>query len=239
MRLLKLILIMLAVSGAVLPPCPVWADDNPPGPGVLGWTITPGFGMRFLDIEVKSRQSDAMGRIGDEGELSFSLDIETPALMFGDFGATVRAHAGTLKLDKQYFNENIPEEEAHSHDVGTRVKATYKYLMPTFFYHMPGTYYTTGEGMKEDARIGIGYGKWDASLSGDIILSDDLAAARSMQSVPVSGSVGGKGGWMFFWQSRYKFGMFEFSISEVDFSNRGFDFEFSEFNGTFGYYFEL
>src|SRR5687767_2580414 len=66
-------------------------EDKPAGFGILGWTITPGIGVRLLDIDVTDRQTGAEGLVTNDGSFSnpiyLSLDIETPTLTFGNFGA--------------------------------------------------------------------------------------------------------------------------------------------------------
>jgi hypothetical protein len=235
MRRLKLVLIVLAVSGVALS-CSAWADDNPPGPGVLGWTITPGIGMRLLDIYVTDRQTGARGRITDDGGLSdtiyFSLDIEAPALTFGDFGLTVRAHSGTLKLTHQLFYEGIPEGDDFAlRNVNTEVEGKIHYLMPILFYE--------AEEWGWNTRVGLGYGKWDASLSGDMLLSTDLNDIGSVQAVSINGSVSDRTSWLLFGQARLQHGLIELSVNDIEFSSNDHRFWLSELNIMYGYYFEL
>jgi hypothetical protein len=211
-------------------------EDKPAGFGILGWTITPGIGVRLLDIDVTDRQSGAAGRATNDGSFSnpiyLSLDIESPTLTFGNFGATVRAHATSLKLNHQRFAEGGQTEEDNIHDVDTEVKASYHYLMPTLFYR-----WTTAS--SEDSRLGLGFGKWDASFSGDILLSRDFRDYGSMPTTSINGSVKGENGMLLFWQTRFEKGLLEFSLNEVDFSNSEYKFGLSELNMMFGYYFEL
>ena len=115
----------------------------------------------------------------------------------------------------------------------TEVKASYQYLMPTLFYRWADA---AAEG---DSRIGLGYGKWDASFSGDILLSRDYRDYGSVPATSISGSVNGERGILLFWQTRFKRGLFEFSLNEVDFSSSRFKFGLSELNMMYGYYFEL
>jgi hypothetical protein len=219
-------------------------EEKTPGFGILGWTITPGIGVRLLDIDVTSKRTGAEGLGTNDGSFSnpiyLSLDIETPTLTFGNFGATVRAHAGSLKLDHQRFPDSAGNESASTsggsepsdiHDVGTEVKASYNYLMPTLFYRW------AADG--GDSRLGLGYGKWDASFSGDIYLTKDHENVNSMRTTSIDGSVDGKKGLLLFWQWRFKSGLLEFSVNQVDFSNSAFEFNLNELNMMYGYYFEL
>lgn len=219
------------------------AADKTSGFGILGWTITPGIGVRLLDIDVTSRLTGAEGRVTNDGSFSnpiyFSLDVESPTLTFGRFGATVRAHTGSLKLDHQLFPDtrdqgaasNSSGQDNDIHDVGTEVKASYHYLMPTLFYRWPA------EG--GDSRLGLGYGKWDARFSGDIYLTKDYDDVDSMGTTSIDGSVDGKKGLLLFWQWRFKSGLLELSVNEVDFSSSEFEFGLSELNMMYGYYFQL
>jgi hypothetical protein len=221
-------------------PAPV---EKTPGFGILGWTVTPGIGVRLLDIDVTSKRTGAEGLVTNDGSFSnpiyLSLDVETPALVFGRFGATVRAHTGSLKLDHQRFPATAGQtstsgsggQDNDIHGVGTQVKATYHYLMPTLFYRWPA------EG--GDSRLGLGYGKWDARFSGDIYLTKDYADVNSMRTTSVDGSVDGKKGLLLFWQWRFKSGLLEFAVNEVDFSSSEFEFGLSELNMMYGYYFQL
>lgn len=220
---------------------PAPAEKKTPGFGILGWTITPGIGVRLLDIDVASKQTGAEGLVTNDGSFSnpiyFSLDVESPTLTLGRFGATVRAHTSSLKLDHQRFPDSQTattsgsSEPSDIHDVGTEVKASYHYLMPTLFYRWPA------EG--GDSRLGLGYGKWDASFSGDIYLTKDYDDVDSLQTTRISGSVDGKRGILLFWQWRFKSGLLEFAVNEVDFSNDEFEFGLSELNMMYGYYFQL
>jgi hypothetical protein len=210
---------------------------------LLGWTITPGIGVRLLDIDVTSRRTGAEGLVTNDGSFSnpiyLSLDVETPTLVFGRFGATVRAHTGSLKLDHQRFPDTAGQtstsgsggQDNDIHGVGTEVKASYRYLMPTLFYRWPA------EG--GDSRLGLGYGKWDARFSGDIYLTKDYDDVDSMRTTSIDGSVDGKKGLLLFWQWRFKSGLLEFAVNEVDFSNSEFEFGLSELNMMYGYYFQL
>ncbi|HEY3488176.1 MAG TPA: hypothetical protein VGL10_08925 [Gammaproteobacteria bacterium] len=216
--------------------------DSNPGLGILGWTITPGIGVRLLDIDVTSKRTGGQGNITNDGSFSnpiyFSLDIESPTLTFGRFGATVRAHSTSLKLDHQRFSQGNDESADDTdnsgdiHDVGTEVKAKYNYLMPTLFYR-----WTDVDG--GDLRLGLGYGKWDADFSGNMVLTKDFSEASSLSRTSISGKVDGKKGLLLFWQLRFKRGLLEFSINEVDFENENFEFNLSELNMMYGYYFEL
>lgn len=226
-----------AQTGETEIPVPI---EKTPGFGILGWTITPGIGVRLLDIDVASKQTGAEGRVTNDGSFSnpiyFSLDIESPTLTFGRFGATVRAHTGSLKLDHQLFPDtqsaaSDSSQDNDIHDVGTEVKASYHYLMPTLFYRWPA------EG--GDSRLGLGYGKWDAKFSGDIYLTKDYDDVDSMRTTSIDGSVDGKKGLLLFWQWRFKSGLLEISVNEVDFSNSEFEFGLSELNMMYGYYFQL
>jgi hypothetical protein len=177
-----------AQTGAAENPAPA---EKTPGFGILGWTITPGIGVRLLDIDVTSRRTGAEGRVTNDGDFSnpiyLSLDIESPTLTFGRFGATVRAHTSSLKLDHLLFPDtagNAGEEDNGLHDVGTEVKANYHYLMPTLFYRWPG------EG--GDSRLGLGYGKWDASFSGDIYLTKDYDEVDSLETTRIDGLFEGR-----------------------------------------------
>src|SRR5436190_21363725 len=88
--LLVFVLEMTALTALAQP-----ADDElsvpmetMPGFGILHWTITPGMGVRLLDINVTSKQTGAAGRITNDGSFSnpiyWSLDIESPTLTLGN-----------------------------------------------------------------------------------------------------------------------------------------------------------
>jgi hypothetical protein len=221
---------MLAISGVALLAGPAQAEASGiPGPAVLGWTITPGYTIRYLDIDVIDRNTDTVARFTSSSDAGFSLDIQAPALMFDDIGLTLRAHAGTLELRDQIFHEGIPEGvDYQEHNIGTRVKVQYKYLMPVVFQQLGPI-----------GRFGLGYGRWDISLSGDVLMSDDLNDVGSLEPAPLGGSTSDRGGVMFFWQSHFPFGMYELSLNDVEFSKGDFEFWLSEINFMFGYYFEL
>jgi hypothetical protein len=219
-------------------------EEKTPGFGILGWTITPGIGVRLLSIDVASKRTGTEGFVTNDGSFSnpiyLSLDVETPTLTFGNFGATVRAHSGSLKLDHQRFPDTAGNDSASTsggsepsdiHDVGTEVKASYNYLMPTLFYR-----WAVKGG---DSRLGVGYGKWDASFSGDIYMTKDHDKVDSMRTTSIDGSVEGKKGLMVFWQVRGASGLLEISFNEVEFSNSTFEFGLSELNMMYGYFFEL
>jgi hypothetical protein len=214
---------------------PVTEGGSRPGLGILGWTITPGIGVRILDINVTDRRTGARGNITNDGSFSdpiyFSFDVESPTLVLGNVGLTVRAHTTSFELSNQRFNEGIQNEDDKIHDVGTEISGRYSYVMPTLFYR-----WTDLEG---DSRLGLGYGKWDAKFSGDALLSDDLGDASIYSGSSVRGSADGKKGLMMFWQWRFAKGLLEFSINEVDFTGTDYKFDLSELNMMYGYYFEL
>lgn len=208
---------------------------------LLGWSVTPGIGVRILDLTVTSKQNGAEGIITNDGSFSepiyAALNIETPTYLLTEkFGITVRSHTTHFTLKRQRFtkpptNSTNSQDTRDIRDVGTRVNGYYSYIMPTIFYRSVDK--------SGDSRFGIGYGYWKASFSGEVVLSTDSSISTNAPRTPISGSLDNKGGAMLFWQGRWPKGLFEITLNNVRFSSANYKYKMQEINMLLGLHFEF
>lgn len=232
----KLVCRMLVAVIGVLPLLVHAENEGTKEDRLLGFVITPGIGVRILDLHVTRNADGATGTITSDGSftgpLYVALDIESPTYLLNEkWGVTVRAHTASFSLHNQRVKSASTQDGQGLQDLGTSVEGHYRYLMPTIFYR---TVDSSG-----DSRIGIGYGYWKAWFSGDIILAPDNAATAAMPKTSISGSTDGKTGLLLFWQTRWAKGLFEFSFSNVRLSGSGYKYELEEINMMLGYHLEF
>jgi len=230
-HLIRLALFVLLLFPVALPVC---ADEGaaPPEDGLLGWSITPGIGVRVVSLEVKRHSDGYTGTLTNDGSFSdpiyLSLDIESPSWMLSPkVGLSVRSHSQTFRLTRQQVPSSTSTSGQDYADLGTSVQGYYSYLGPTVFYRMVDP---TG-----DSRLGLGYGYWKAWFHGDIILAQDGAVTAGMPSTSIDGSTDGNTGLLLFWQVRGKKMLFEIAISSVAFSKPDYRFSLSELVMNVGY----
>jgi hypothetical protein len=231
---------VLAVVICLLPPSILAQEEgNQKKDGLLGWTVTPGVGVRILDLRVKRGSDGATGTITNDGSFTgpmyAALNVESPTLLLNEkIGITVRGYATSFSLGNQRVkstNTTSTDSGEDIKDLGTSVKGQYSYVMPTIFYRSVDR---TG-----DSRFGVGYGYWKTWFSGDIILAGDNAATAAMPKTSISGSTDGKYGVLLFWQARWPKGLFEIAINNVRFSADNYKYEMQEINMLIGYHFEF
>lgn len=225
-RLLPAVLACLSCS---LVPDSAAADGK-----LQGFSITPGIGVRLMDLTVTDKSNGTRGTITNDGSffgpMYLSVDIESPAyLLSGRIGVSVRTYATRFDLDTQRVESSgTTTADNGLVDLGTNVRGYYSYVTPTLFYRI-------SEQGKGDSRIGVGYGWWKAWFSGDIALAPGGAAGPSTPKSIIDGSIQGEGGWMLFWQTRGENAVFEISINGVAFSSADYRYEMQELNMMLGY----
>jgi hypothetical protein len=225
----RLLLAMFACFSGAMVPHTVAADDK-----LLGFSITPGIGVRLMDITVTNKGNGTSGTITNDGSffgpMYLSVDIESPAYLLSDkIGVSVRTYATKFDLDTQRVESSgTTTGDNDLVDLGTNVSGYYSYVTPTLFYRI-------SEQGKGDTRIGVGYGWWKAWFSGDIALAPGSAADTSTPKSTIDGSIRGEGGWMLFWQTRGENAVFEISFNGVTFSSTNYRYEMQELNMMLGY----
>jgi hypothetical protein len=207
-------------------------DEAPPEDPLLGWSITPGIGVRVVSLDVKRHSDGYTGTLTNDGSFTdpiyLSLDIESPSWMLSPkVGLSVRSHSQTFRLTRQQVPSSTSTSGQDYADLGTSVQGYYSYLGPTVFYRMVDA---TG-----DSRLGLGYGYWKTWFHGDIILAPDGAATMGMPRTSINGSIDGTTGPILFWQARGKQMLFEIAISRVVFSQPNYRYTLSELVMNVGY----
>lgn len=235
---MRLILRVTAVIFLSLTAIPIFADETEPSKedSLLGWSITPGIGVRVVSLDVKRLSDGYTGRLTNDGSFSdpiyLSLNIESPSWMLSPkVGLSIRSISQTFRLSRQQVPSSTSTSGQDYVDVGTSVQGFYSYLGPTLFYRMVDA---TG-----DSRFGLGYGYWKAWFQGEIILDPNGAAASGMPSTSISGSTKGTPGPILFWQARGKRMLFEIAISQVVFSQPNYRFTLGELVMNVGYQFSF
>ena len=217
---------------------PAFAEDTETSKddSLLGWSITPGIGVRVVSLDVQRHSDGYTGRLTNDGSFTdpifLSLNIESPSWMLSSkVGISIRSFSQTFRLSRQQVPSSTSTSGQDYVDVGTSVQGFYSYLGPTMFYRMVDT---TG-----DSRFGLGYGYWKAWFQGDIILGPNGTAAVGMPTTSISGSTTGATGPILFWQTRGKNMLFEIAISQAVFSQPNYRFTLSELVMSVGYQFRF
>jgi len=220
-----------APAGAPAPPP---AETPRPSDPLLGWSITPGIGVRVISLDVKQKSTGDTGTLTNDGSFSdpiyLAFDVESPSWMVSDnVGFSIRSHSQTFRLTRQQVPSTTTSSGNDYANLGTSVNGYYSYIGPTVFYRTPDA--------SGDTRWGFGYGYWKAWFKGDIILAPDGAAVAGMPKTQIGGSIDGSTGPVLFFQGRGKKGVFEMAFSWVDFSGPDLRYSLRELNMSIGYIF--
>ncbi len=199
---------------------------------LLGWTITPGIGVRVVTLDVTRKSDGYTGTLTNDGSFGdpiyLSLNIETPSWMISDrIGFSIRSRSETFEITRQEVPSATTQSGTDYVSLGTSVSGYYSYIGPTLFHR---TVDRSG-----DTRWGVGYGYWKTWFDGDIILAPNGAAAPGMPRVRINGSVDGDTGPIFFLQGRANKYVFEIAISRVTFSSSDYETTLSELGMSVGY----
>jgi len=212
----------------------VTADETsaPPEDRLLGWSITPGIGVRVLSLDVERKSDGHTGTLTNDGSFTdpvcLLLEIESPSLMLSSsVGISLRSHAQTFRLSRQQVPSATSTSGQDYENFGTSVQGYYSYLGPTVFYR-----WTDATG---DSRLGLGYGYWKAWFHGDIILAPNGAAVAGMPHTAIDGAIDGNTGPILFWQIRGKKALFEIAISNTTFSQPDYRYSLRELVMNLGY----
>ena len=213
-------------------------EPEPPKPvdGLLGWSITPGVGVRVISLDVTRKSDGYTGTLTNDGSFTdpiyFSLNIESPSWMFTPkVGVSIRSNNQTFRLTRQQIPSSTSTTGQDYADVGTSVQGVYSYLGPALFYRM-----VDGSG---DSRLGLGYGYWKAWFQGTIVLDPNGDATSGQPATSISGSTNKSTGPILFWQSRGKNIVFEIAISRAMFSQTEYRYTLSELVMNLGYQFHF
>lgn len=205
------------------PRSPRWYD---------GFSVTPGLGLRHFALHVERGADRHKGSLSNSIGKSFfyALDLQSPSLQFNDhWGVSLYLYSASVDLSEQFTdNDNDGDSNSgNSIDVGTRAKGRYSYAAPAVHFEVPA-----GKGA---FRAALGFGKWFADVSGDVILTPDNQPHRGLPSTPFDVSVN-KNAYLFHMQwrtaSQWQFSM---SVGGPKWSDAGFDYQVEEVSLVVGY----
>lgn len=218
------------------------ANADQPLSGWIGdFTFTPGFGLRHQGLHV-TRVADGMqGSIapGLSSKGFIAMNIESPSYQFGEsnWGFSVYGYAATVALDEQWVadggtNPSTGSASGTYTDVGTRVSGQYSYVVPSLHYRI-------GVRDGSEAKFALGWGKWIASFSGNIILTPNDTPAPGMPTTPIDANVT-KNAYLVMMQYRSA-GRWQtyMSIGGPTWKQNGYDLKLEEVALVFGYSFTL
>ena len=238
----------LAVAGAMLYAGVVGAQDAPADEPVAGepivdpmpqargvkwydgFSITPGVGLRHFALHVDQANGDK-GTLQNsiQNSMFWAIDVQSPSLQFSEhWGASVYLYSSKISLSEQFTEAgNDEENKGESIDVGTSATGRYSYVVPALHYEMPA-----GDG---HFRAALGFGKWFATVKGDIILTPDNEPASGMPRTDFDVTVD-KNAYLFHMQWRtqgsWHFGM---SVGGPKWSKSGFEYQVEEVSLVVGY----
>ena len=211
------------------------ADPMPQARGVKwydGFSVTPTLGLRHFALHVDQANGDK-GSLSNSIENSFfwALDLQSPSLQFSEsWGASLYVYSANVNLSEQFTdNDNDGDDNSgESIDVGTSATGRYSYVVPALHYEMP-----MGEGGR--ARFALGFGKWFADVSGDIILTPDNQPAAGMPKTDFDVKVN-KNAYLFHMQWRTA-GSWHvaMSVGGPKWSGGGFEYQVEEVSLSVGY----
>lgn len=138
-----------------------------------GFTFTPGVGLRHLGLDVTRKSDSFTGNIAQDvpAKVFFTLNFESPKFHFGDsnWGMSIVNQNSFVTLDSQWYNYDSGSTGVGSGeriDVGSEVSGRYSYIVPQIFYE-------TGRPNEPSFKFALGYGLWNANLSGTVKLTAD------------------------------------------------------------------
>lgn len=198
-----------------------------------GFSITPGAGLRHLGLDVIRKSDGFTGNIAQEvgDKLFVSLNIESPRYRFenSNWGVSIANYNSFVTLDSQWYNFSTGGERIN---VGTEVSGRYSYLMPQIFYE-------TGRPGTGSFKFSLGYGIWNADLSGTIKLTpnDTPGPFTPITNIDVKTTHAA-----YFMSLSYRTKsnwIYEMSVGGVDFNDSSYDYSIEEITLTIGKTFML
>lgn len=133
-----------------------------------GFSMTPAAGLRHLGLDITRKSDNLSGNIAQDvaAKIFFTLNLESPKYRFGNsgWGISVINQNSFVTLDSQWYSYDGTSTNGERLDVGSEVKGRYSYLVPQIFYE-------TGRPGSGSFKVALGYGLWNANLSGSIKLT--------------------------------------------------------------------
>jgi hypothetical protein len=149
-------------------------------------SITPYVGLRHIGLGASNDSAGTTGNIGNTitNSLFVAIGLETLEYSFNEtpWGFTLYGYAANVDLTEQWIANGTTNSNGTPggtrKNVGTRVSGYYSYLVPSLHYNMQDK---KGNGFK----TALGYGEWNANLSGNIILTPNDSPAAGMPTTKV------------------------------------------------------
>lgn len=206
-----------------------------------GITFTPGVGLRHLGLDVRRRSDGFHGNISQStaAKVFFAFSISSPQFPIPDtrWAVSLRMYNSFVSLDHQFYSSNTVDpntgaETGERIDVGTEVSGRYSYIVPSLHYNMP----TTGGGT---FSVALGIGLWNASLSGDIILTP---ANHPYEGLPADSiHIDTSDTLAYLFSMSYSGGQwtYEMTVGGTEFSDGNYDYQLEEITMVAGRNFSL
>jgi hypothetical protein len=195
-----------------------------------GLSVTPAVGLRHFALHVEQGGNEGSLSNSIQSSFFYALDVQSPSLQLTrHWGVSLYLYSANVDLSEQFTdNDNDGDDNSgETVDVGTRGKGRYSYVVPALHFDLP-----MGQGQ---GRVALGFGKWIASLSGDIILTPDNQPSEGMPTTDFDVSVS-KNAYLFHMQwrtaSSWQFAM---SVGGPQWSEDGHDYKVEEVALTVGY----
>ena len=199
-----------------------------------GFSFTPGVGLRHLGLDITRKSDGYTGNIaqGLPAKVYFTLNFESPKYRFADsnWGVSIVNVNTFVTLDHQWYNYDSAATDTSSGervDVGTEISGRYSYLLPQIFYE-------TGRPGESSYKFALGYGVWNANLSGTIKLTpnDQPTSATPISDIDLKTS---KLGYLLTMSYRTKSNwLWEMSYGSISFSDPTYKYQIEEVTLTLG-----
>lgn len=199
-----------------------------------GFSFTPGVGLRHLGLDVTRKSDGYTGNIAQDvpAKVFITLNIESPKFHFGNspWGISIVNVNSFVTLDHQWYNydpANTGVGSGERVDVGSEISGRYSYLLPQLFYE-------SGQPGGGSYKVALGYGLWNADLSGTIKLTPNNQPTSLTPSSNVDLNTT-KMGYLFTMSYRTaSYWLWEMSIGGINFSDPTYKYEIEEVTLSIG-----
>lgn len=204
-----------------------------------GISFTPGAGLRHLGLDITRKSDGYTGNIAQDvpAKVFFTLYLESPKYRFdnSNWGVSVVNYNTFVTLDSQWYNYDSGSTTGPSGeriDVGSEISGRYSYVLPQIFYE-------TGRPGEGSFKFALGYGWWNADMSGTIKLTPNDQPTELTPSSDINLSTTQKGYLMTLSYRTKSNWLYEMSLGGIDFDDADYEYKIEEVTLTIGKTFML
>jgi hypothetical protein len=228
MRKILVLCLLLVAASAAADDYEIWN----------GFSFTPGAGLRHLGLDITRKSDGFTGNIAQDvpAKVFFTFNIESPKYRFdnSNWGVSIVNYNSFVTVDHQWYDYTggSSSTDGERIDVGTEISGRYSYLLPQVFYE-------TGRPGHRSFKFALGFGIWNANMSGTIKLTPGNQPTVLTPSSDISINTSKLGYLMTMSYRTETNWIWEMSLGGIDFGDAEYDYKVEEVTITIGKTFML